>query len=158
MSAAAREPFGPDDDVKIWSREAYIGNEADSDEYRETQPWKLLSTIGLWADQMPGRDGADDFLAAVQAWISEAGHSYDGSEASKPLFAMIHDMLWDIGEHPYFEDYAALLEEYELDAEYADAGVAAVICVRCGQPVAAADAVSTLAGPVHTDGPEACPA
>ena len=114
-----RVPFGPED-LKIRSREEFVGNECDTDQYRETQPMSGLSRA---ADLLEYLYGASDqrfqyAWALVQKWVDAAGHNYEGCDEAVPLYELIHDVLWEQGKHPYYGDLQELTDWFtEMDAE-----------------------------------------
>ena len=97
--------FGPAD-RKDRSRELYVGNEADTDEYGEAQPAKLLALVGGLVGEMEHKDQIT--LAGLLAvWLAAVdGSRYGGADQSAPVFTFIHDWLWDRGQHPYCETFA----------------------------------------------------
>lgn len=106
------KPFGPDE-FKERSRELYVGNESDTDEYGETAPAKLLALMGAVVERMDRSDTLQLVTLAapwLQACADGGCERYAGAEESAPVFEFIHDWLWARGEHPYndtFEDWKA---------------------------------------------------
>src|SRR5215510_9142477 len=99
-------PFGPEE-LKARSRDLYVGNESDTDEYRETEPAKLLSLIGSVAQEMPG-DKLQEMVDLMAPWIATVHENggcadYAGAEEAAAIFALIHDHMWDNGEQPYYD-------------------------------------------------------
>jgi hypothetical protein len=103
------QPFGTDEE-KVRSRELFVGNEADSDEYRETQPFKLLGYIGHVASGFDGHPLQEEFVQAVKVWVAACGGSYEGAEESHRVLELVHDAFWEAGEHPYYGDVEELRE------------------------------------------------
>lgn len=93
--------------VREWSRERYVSNECDTDEYRETQPAKGL---GVAAEVLEGPNTPDGFLLLVQNWVANLedttdaqapGDPYAGADHLAVLLGVYHDWLWEQGKHPY---------------------------------------------------------
>lgn len=109
------KPFGPDE-LKPRSRDFYVGNESDTDEYGETQPGKLLALIGAVVEQMDG-DAVRQLTALAAPWLTACAAGdcgrYEGAEESAPVFAFIHDWMWDRGEHPYCDTIEDWHDQYD---------------------------------------------
>lgn len=118
LDAAARSRPG----LKKWSRESYVGNECDTDEYGETQPEKGLGVvtglIGLGAHLQGHRERV---VLLAKAWMAavDPTERYGGADELRPLLELHHDLLWDRGEHPYDTEEAGdyftedVLDEYD---------------------------------------------
>lgn len=127
---------------KAWAREAYIGNECGSDEYRETQPFKGLKFIADWAGIVENASAYGDaldpdrhpevgvlpMLRLVKSWLDKIlwEHSQDhtdepwikayaGAEELEPVLGLVFDALWEAGEHPYGYEPEELLPWYLED-------------------------------------------
>lgn len=118
--------FGPEE-LKQRSREQYVGNECGSDEYRETEPEKLLSLVAAticahgWSGDVK-RQVLQRTITWLQAVIDDWGEwgsgpdpsigdcIYAGAAEAEPVFGLLHDLLWDEGLHPYYETVAELNE------------------------------------------------
>ena len=98
-------------------RDAYVGNECDTDEYGETQPVKGLGIIADLASRLEGHD--DDLnalMALVRTWTTAwNGTRYGGAEELAPICALYFDTLWAAGEHPYESNEADLAERIADD-------------------------------------------
>ena len=116
---------------RAYCREQFIGNECDSDEYRETQPAKGLGMIADWA-HVKGTFGYEqaetEMLRLVRDWINamigahEGDHTaeswlyaYAGAEELRPVLGIYFDTLWELDRHPYEHEVELLLEWYGLD-------------------------------------------
>jgi hypothetical protein len=124
-----QKPFGPEE-LKARSRDLYVGNESDTDEYRETEPRKLLALVASEADSLDG-DALKTLLRLTTTWLQavqdrwgeygkgpepEATHpAYAGAEESAAVFGFIHDRMWDRGEHPYCDDLDDWHDQYGDD-------------------------------------------
>lgn len=123
--------------TKKFSREAFVGNECDTDEYRESQPEKGLGMISalvhILSEQTEARsheldetiiDGLSrrEILVKVfelsAKWINLATGSYEGANELTSILEIYHDVLWARGEHPYYgDDVDEFLESYEDDLD-----------------------------------------
>jgi hypothetical protein len=113
------------DEIRIWSRDNFTGNECGSDEYRETQPAKGFGMITELFEIYEGGahdDEARDTLRLVESWLHHMNnpqpedYSYAGADELVPILERYHDRLWDtMGKHPY--DYSAeeVLNQYMED-------------------------------------------
>lgn len=100
-------------------RDLYVGNECDTDEYRETQPAKGLEHIAAWASaraDVLGFEASETtkMLTLVRDWLDAIVrihgedhdadpwvYSYAGSEELQPVLAIVFDTLIAVDEHPY---------------------------------------------------------
>ena len=125
-------PFGPDVFCAL-SRELYVGNEADTDEYRETQPEKGLRHMeSALAYATP--EEATELHRLTVAWLASAGveatpesaysaawdlqfGAYEGADGLVPMLSLAHDILWRAGLHPYYATFSELVDflEPEID-------------------------------------------
>jgi len=102
-------------------REAFVGNETDSDEYGEGWPAK-----GFYWIQTTEADEKMTALALtwLQAWNGEGRGRYAGAAAARPLCELIFDRMWAAGETPYCSDLPdneyALFSANELRVYLAD--------------------------------------
>jgi hypothetical protein len=100
-------------------RSDYIGNECDTDEYRETQPEKgidLILHLGHLLHEDPDR--RQQLLALVETWVKEdLGEPYGGAEALQPICGLYFDVLWERGEHPYYGDEEEITQWLEDTAD-----------------------------------------
>ncbi len=117
------------------SKEDYLGNECGSDEYHESQPEKGLRHIGnaifILAQHRPNyihlqlttqqqdRLFSDycKLVKGLKRWVAMLPNDefvwYEGGEELKEVLAVAYDVLWDNGEHPYFDTPEELLEGEE---------------------------------------------
>jgi|SRR5262245_57761201 len=119
--------FGPEE-FKAHSRDLYVGNEADTDEYRETEPRKLLALVAAESENLEG-EALKTLVSLTASWLQavaqqwgeygsgpepEASHpAYAGTEAAAAVFGFIHDQMWDRGEHPYYDTFTEWREFYD---------------------------------------------
>jgi hypothetical protein len=110
------DAFGPESQ-REYAREQFVGNEASSDEYRETQPYKLLGYIGMVADILSNADDprAETFQEQVKTWVAAFGSWYEGADEAGPLLETIFNVLWDEGRHPYYDYDRAEYVEFAAD-------------------------------------------
>jgi len=117
-------PFHTDETFRQWARQAFIDNECGSDEYRESQPWKLLAYIGevapILQDDRYEAGGGDRsrrrrFLDDVKTWVAACGTWYEGCDEAVPVCETVFDILWEEGRHPYGYTPAELAEMYNED-------------------------------------------
>jgi len=106
-------------------RDAYVGNECDTDEYREAQPSKGLDMLAhalalLASDADVDTQGTQTAKALVDLtarWLDviEGGGCsvYEGCGELVPVLSLVFDILWTHGEHPYCSDEAELQEYLE---------------------------------------------
>lgn len=117
-----------DDALKAYSREAFVGNECDTDEYRETQPEKGLAFIHSYVERImhTGYEGdlaLERILGLTADWLKAYAHdihdtAYAGAEQLTPIMAIIHDDAWARGTHPYGDDYLETVkEDYKEDVK-----------------------------------------
>lgn len=95
---------------RAWARDQFVGNECDSDEYRETQPAKGLGYAADCLDRLAAQGARhDEFARLTAVWLTAkaAGGSYAGADALEPVLTIYFDVLWEAEEHPYFEWGAA---------------------------------------------------
>ncbi len=113
----ATQPFGPEE-LKARSREAFTGNECDTDQYGETQPAATLSKIGTLADMFSeDPDQMETLMDLVAPWVLAASTMgrYDGAAEAEPIHNLYHDTLWAEGQHPYHGNDRADYVEYLAD-------------------------------------------
>lgn len=113
LTYAAAEEAHPG--LIAYLREQFIGNECDSDEYRETQPAKGLGMAAHWAELDPSAD-----MTLVVEWLQAVGlgGSYAGASELALVLGAYFDALMAQGEDPYYgADVAAAVDIYELEAE-----------------------------------------
>lgn len=119
--------FSNSQELKDWSRAAFVSNECETDQYRETQPRR---TIDLILDILASTElgpRLSELVMLANAWVTAAGFKvpipesvgYEGCIAAHPLYEAIHDILWDSGKHPYYESEALLREAYNSDIDSA---------------------------------------
>jgi len=110
-------PFGPEE-LRARSRDAYVGNETDTDQYGETQPSAGVGVAAAIMTLLPEfTNEADLAWTEIQAWVAAADdpHNYDGADEAATMYARYHDLMWDRGEHPYYNDLAELKEMLDDD-------------------------------------------
>ena len=91
--------------VREWAREAFVGNECDTDEYGETQPAKGIGYILEWTERA-GDPKDPEMWADVRAWLDAmaGGGRYAGADELMPVLVRCFDLLWSAGEHPYYDN------------------------------------------------------
>ena len=104
---------------KVALREAYIGNECDTDEYGEAQPAKGVRVLA-WAIDLAEGDGPTqrDLCRALRQWLEAYEPRYEGAEELAQALTLAFDVLWAHGEHPYCsseEELREYLEQVVLD-------------------------------------------
>lgn len=131
--------FGPDQ-FKAASRDSYVGNETDTDEYRETQPAKGVQHIAA-AHAHATPEQQRELERLMLAWLTDATGvewstqaawsleeekdgdphfgTYEGADALTPALNLAHDILWDAGLHPYCGDFDEWREQYDEEADHA---------------------------------------
>lgn len=115
---------------KEWCREQFVGNECESDEYRETQPAKGLGYVADWAEarnEVLGYSaGENRMLSLVRDWLDAIirahgedhdadpwSYAYAGADELKPVLRLYFDTLWELDRHPYgYEGTPVLLLEW----------------------------------------------
>lgn len=126
-------PFSSDAALHDYSLQSFIDNEAGSDEYRETQPAKLLAMVADVANLLgPGSGRTNDLLSLTRAtvtWLANFNdqlsnealpahvRNYAGVEHAEPVLRIVHETLWANGQHPYGTTLDELTEQFEEDAE-----------------------------------------
>lgn len=85
-----------------WLREDFVGNECDTDEYRETQPSKGLGMVSEYFFDMPADT---DMIQLTIAWLNTLAVPYDdpytGSEELKPILVKCFNRCVELNMHPY---------------------------------------------------------
>jgi len=105
-----------DDKHKAASRRDYVDNECYSDEYRETQPEKgIRHTLNALnhATVAERNKLINLMLNWLSAYASDEDDSYAGNKELDPLLELVHDILWEHDEHPYYDDVKELFESLE---------------------------------------------
>ena len=100
-------------------RDLFVGNECDTDEYRETQPAKGLEYVAQWANtrnQVLGYSASElaPMLTLVRDWLDAIvqahgedhsadawTYAYAGSEKLTPVLEVVFDTLIEAEQHPY---------------------------------------------------------
>lgn len=114
---------GIDPDVfRKHMREAEIGNECDTDEYRETQPAKGLLMVAE-ALEDTGLQGEDYFrlVKLTAEWLGEVEDersSYGGSEQLKPVLGMVFDRRWEQGYASLYQSSVDDMDTLAGDVDY----------------------------------------
>ena len=89
------------EEFRKWQRESEVGNECDTDEYRETQPSKGLSYISdFFADWAPGIPACYEMFDLVKKWFeagANMGEAYSGAAELQPILEMCFDFIWAKG-------------------------------------------------------------
>ena len=118
--------FTPDEIQEL--KDQYVGNECDSDEYRETQPvkglWQICSVdllpkqvediINKQVDYIDNIDDLEHLMIDISRasqepivlelldWLSKANfESYDGADELSSILEKVFDCYVEQGEHPY---------------------------------------------------------
>lgn len=123
------------DNIKAHSRDAFVGNECGTDEYRETQPSKGFMFIAEMFDLIqynPQGEPLDDqveMLREVRTWIDAIIRtcedpnsktwevSYAGATELETVLNRYHDMCWANNKHPYDRTAEELIHDYNEDKE-----------------------------------------
>jgi hypothetical protein len=120
--------------LKKWSRDFIVGDECGSDEYRESQPeglFNLLAEVCSFDNNMTTGEQQKQLVGLVAEWAAEAVRDwgspmldpegsdvtggyiwYGGADHAQPIYALIHDIMWDAGRSPRFDDESDLIESY----------------------------------------------
>jgi hypothetical protein len=101
--------FGPED-LRARSRESFVGNECDTDEYGESQPEKGEAYLARALEIARHPATIQTLRGLAEKWRSALGGRYDGADELRPILEILHDLLWERGEHPYYGDVAELRE------------------------------------------------
>lgn len=104
---AALRDLGVDpEEFKVWQRASEVGNECDTDEYRETQPSKGLSYIAdFMADFAPGREAVLEMLNLTRQWLITSANvvgAYDGAAELVPILNACFDFMWERGGFSFY--------------------------------------------------------
>ncbi len=98
--------FSADD--KELLKDAFIGNEADTDEYGEAWPQKGLDYLAGMGPEAWNGGESESIMAAilewVTAWNAEGRGRYAGADASRTLLGFIFEDAWEQGRLPYYDD------------------------------------------------------
>lgn len=91
---------------KVWQRDREVGNECDTDEYRETQPSKGMGYISdFMADWSPGVAACNEMMELVKKWIdagANMGEAYSGAAELQPIMELCFDFMWEKGGHSLY--------------------------------------------------------
>ena len=109
MSCNLDEHFSAED--KHLLREQFIGNELDSDQYRDAWPeagLHYLTTLGIPLVRGNGLDDTEALLSALltwlQAWDAEGRGNYAGADAAREFLTIVFEDRGKPGETPYDDD------------------------------------------------------
>jgi len=116
-------------------KQNYIGNECESDEYRETQPYKGMGHINQalqylkeeqtteWKKRINNEtehphDGdygqidkeTEQLTSLTRDWLQAWSWGYSGSAELALALEMVFDILWRHGKHPYYDTEEDLLK------------------------------------------------
>jgi hypothetical protein len=113
-------------------KQDFVGNECDTDEYRETQPAKGMRYVANLLELIEGMGTTEHkVIVLCEKWLHAmlndpmyegAGEAapvdggwpwYAGAKELTPLMELYFDYMWAKGEHPYYDDEAALDEWLE---------------------------------------------
>jgi hypothetical protein len=119
----------------IHMKQSEIGNETESDEYRETQPAKGLHFIAEFLDDYrAGREISTEVVRLTSLWLAEYHEAhmhpdewnkkigyylYAGAEKLTEILKICFDFAWEEGNIGLYEPYA---DEFLLE-EIAEVGV-----------------------------------
>lgn len=140
-----------EEQLKEYSRTAFVGNECGTDEYREAQPEKGLMFVSQYMENfealgmnnplggMPALNRTQghnmkpkaEMLRLTTTWLDKMATVYEevaegkrdswdaayaGADELEPILALHHDLMWDLGSHPYDKDYReTIIEDYRED-------------------------------------------
>jgi hypothetical protein len=104
---AALRDLGVDpEEFMLWQRDQEVGNECDTDEYRETQPSKGLGFISeFMADWGPGVAACNEMMELTKKWIdagANMGEAYSGANELVPILRMCFDFAWEQGQYSLY--------------------------------------------------------
>jgi hypothetical protein len=106
------------DRFKDWQRMMEVGNECDTDEYRETQPAKGLHYIAdFFDDWSPGVSAVYEMMELVKKWLdagANLGDAYSGAEQLVPILENCFDFIWERGGHSLYTPIDQLPEPSEM--------------------------------------------
>ena len=112
------------EEEKLYLKAHFVGNEADTDQYREAWPesgFAYLERAYECARHQHGPllntqlDPQKELAALAVDWITafrdEGGTRYAGASAAEPMLDLIFEILWNDNEHPYYGDDAKDIRE-----------------------------------------------
>lgn len=106
------------ENFKAWQRMMEVGNECDTDEYRETQPSKGLDyVVDFMRDWNPGVDACNEMMELVKKWIdagANMGEAYSGAAELVPILNGCFDFIWERGGHSLYTSIDQLPEPSEM--------------------------------------------
>jgi hypothetical protein len=106
------------ENFKAWQRMMEVGNECDTDEYRETQPAKALHYIAdFFDDWSPGVSAVYEMMELVKKWLdagANLGDAYSGAEQLVPILENCFDFIWERGGHSLYTSIDQLPEPSEM--------------------------------------------
>ena len=99
---ALRDAGVDPDEFRQHLRVTEIGNETDTDEYRETQPFKGLTYIAdFMTDFRPGLTACQFVRGLTVRWLQTGANlneSYSGADELAEILGIIFDFKWEEGE------------------------------------------------------------
>ena len=98
-------------DDKRLLRDEFVGNELDSDEYREAWPEKGLHYLtGMGETRfLDDTEGLlDAILTWLTAWNTEGRGNYAGADAARTFLALVFEDAWFHGRLPYYDSPAEI--------------------------------------------------
>lgn len=107
-----------------WQMRQEVGNETDTDEYRETQPSKGLSYISeFMADWSPGVAACNEMMELTKKWIdagANMGEAYSGADQLVPILDLCFDFMWQQGGYSLYQRLDAVpdVSDVEIYKEY----------------------------------------
>ena len=124
------------EEYKVWSRNQNVGNETNSDEYRETQPAKGLHMISDFLDDYrAGWEVSNEVIRLTHQWLGvvDDAHTrqgvwnkkigwyvYGGAEELAPILTICFDFLWEEGGISLYQAINWLPEEADVEYFFED--------------------------------------
>jgi len=115
----------------VYQRDSEVGNETDTDEYRETQPSKGLAMISdFLADFRAGVEASEEVIRLTQKWMGVVDdahvhkedyneqigwYAYGGAEELAPILRICFDFMWEEGGYSLYTHLDQLPTVEELD-------------------------------------------
>jgi hypothetical protein len=104
-------------------KEAEIGNECDTDEYRETQPSKgLLMLADFFEDTYTTKEAYQSMMRRMIAWMTAVVDKPDESYAGAAELKDCLDLLWDfraeLGYYSLYQPTVTTFDYLDNDVDY----------------------------------------
>lgn len=129
---AALRDLGVDPEAfRVWQRDQEVGNETDSDEYRETQPAKGLHYIAAFLDDFaPGQAACEEVIRMTMGWLGVVDdahtnkvewnnrigwYAYGGAEELAPILEICFDFMWEQGGFSLYTSIDELPDKGDIE-------------------------------------------